>query len=185
MQQKLQEGDKFPVIRAQSVDGSAFNLTNYTGKKIFYSFFRYTGCLACSLYFHQIQTKRKEFEAKNIVLVGLYEVNLEMLKTVLPGQTANYWGAFLADPTGKYYDQCGLERSSAKLYASFTKVQTYRALLEKKENVLTVPNSKNTRDGSGKRNRMPAQFLVDAKGKVLAAYYGKNVSDRMPLSKII
>ena len=185
MQQKLQQGDTFPVIRARSVDGSTFNPTNYRGKKLFYSFFRYTGCLACSLYFHQIQTKRRDFEAKNIVLVGLYEVDLEMLKTVLPGKTANYWGAFLADPTGTYYDQCGLERSSAKLYASFTKAETYKALLKKKETVLDAPTAQNTVDGSGKRNRMPAQFLVDEKGKVLAAYYGKNISDRMPLSKII
>ena len=185
MQHKLQQGDTFPVIRARSVDGSTFNPANYRGKKIFYSFFRYTGCLACSLYFHQIQSKRKALEAKNIVLVGLYEVELEILKEVLPGKTANYWGAFLADPTGTYYDQCGLERSSAKLYASFAKVETYKAILEKKENVLDVPNSKNSVDGSGKRNRMPAQFLVDEKGKVLAAYYGKNVSDRMPLTKIV
>ncbi|WGK69206.1 redoxin domain-containing protein [Candidatus Haliotispira prima] len=185
MGEKLVSGDRFPLIQLRAADNVIFNPSLYFGKRIFYSFFRFTGCPACNLYFNQIQAKKRDFEANNIILVGLFEMELEVLKDVLPNKNKDYWGIFLADPIGKYYDQCGLERSSLKLNINVLNRQFHQTMHSGKEVMLEGVNNRHRNDADGKKNRMPAQFLVDKKRKVLVSHYGKSIFDRMPLSDII
>ncbi len=185
MSEKLVPGDRFPTIQLRSTEETVFNPSLYFGKKIFYSFFRFTGCPACNLYFNQIQAKKRDFETNNIILVGLYEIEPDVLQDVFPRKSTEYWGVFLADPKGECYKKCGIERSTLKLNMAVLDKQYRETMRSGKGVMLEGVGSRHNSDASGKKNRMPAQFLVNEKGKVLQSYYGKSISDRMALIDIL
>jgi len=52
-----------------------------------------------------------------------------------------------------------------------------------KEGKVLVKGKNLNRDGN--MNRIPADFLIDENGKIAIAYYGKNISDHLPLETIL
>ena len=180
----LQKGDKFPALQGRLIDGKLFTSSLLLGKRILYSFFRYTGCPACQVYFNQLQMKSDSLEQRNIHLVLIYEVEADLLQEML-SQGKNYQGYFISDPEGKLYTECSISRSRMGLAQSAVSSNFRDAQRQVQRDFSFLDLSRHGADASGRKDRMPAQFLVDAKGTVEIAYYGKNITDRLSLDKIL
>ena len=79
-----------------------------------------------------------------------------------------------ADPTSKAHEVYGIERSLwRKLKAIVTRVPT---LLRGLRLVGLA--------GLSTSNLMPADFLIDERGRIVEAYYGIDAGDRLPMERI-
>ena len=80
----------------------------------------------------------------------------------------------MADPTSSAHETYGVERSLwRKLKAIVTRVPT----LLKGLRLVGLA-------GLDTGNLMPADFLIDERGRIVEAYYGRDAGDRIPLERV-
>lgn len=182
---RIVEGGSFPPIQGRMANGKLYNSSMFLGKKRFYSFFRYTGCPACGLYYNSFELKKDELKNYNIALIAIFEVEPDILVEVLAKEGREVWEVCIADPEGKLYEKCGVERSVLKLGLGVLDKRYGEAMRTKETVGGGAPGKEHMKDASGRKDRMPAQFLIDEKNKVYRAYYSKNITDRLPLKEVL
>ena len=85
---------------------------------------------------------------------------------------------FVADPQNVLYNKYGVEKSMLKVMRSLA-----NGLLAKVKEGTKLFNKPMKQDGA--MSRIPAEFLVDERGKLKVAHYGKFVGDHLEIGKIL
>ena len=169
---KLKPGDSVPAIAASTIHGKPARIPNPDARYVHLQFRRFAGCPVCNFHLHNLSKRHADIEAAGVrEVVFFHSSRDEMLKyqAELPFDC-------VADPSKKFYRQFGVETSffaplhPAVLWAGFRGVLATRKFYKKAENGILG---------------LPADFLIDASGKVVAAHYGTHAYDNWDADQVL
>lgn len=176
--QKLRFGDAAPQIKTFDVFGEEVHISKNNHSKVLIGFMRYVGCPVCNFRTHELIENYDSIVASGYKIILVYESNSETLKKYLTETPVPF--QVIADPKRKLYKKFGVQPSFWKtLKSAFNK----KATKDKKKGNELFENNRPKRDG--KLTGIPADFLITEDGRIERAYFGKNISDHLPINEII
>lgn len=140
-------------------------------------FRRFAGCPICNLHLRSFAARHDEISAAGIREVAFFHSPADELRT----HTSDLPFATIADPNRRYYKEFGVE-------------STPRALLDPRAWPTIVRGVAATATGRfrapvvrphGGRLGLPADFLIDAGGTVVAAKYGEHADDQWSVDELL
>ena len=170
---RFTSGEKSKIISLPAIDGSMFESKSINGKPFMLSFFRFASCPFCNLRVNQLVGRFDEF-GNDFTIIAVFDSPLENLKRHTEGHKAPF--PILADENNKYYKEYGIEHSVlGMLKGMLLRMPTLLKGMLKGYVPTTIKGSMTT---------MPADFLIDRKGVIQVAYYGKDDGDHLPFDKV-
>lgn len=165
---RLVIGDAAPVFSAKTVDGGEVSTEGLKGKASIAIFTRYVGCPICQMHVAGLREIEREVrEAGGEILVFFRSGNERL---------AEYFREFkhefsvLGDPNGKIYKSFGVRGS----LAGYLSPKTLRAAAR--------AGKSGYKHGAFEHGelQMPAEFVIDPRGKISYAHYGAHADDHTP-----
>lgn len=177
MAHQLQQGMVAPTFRTVDFQGNPVSLESYRGNKVLLAFFRNSACALCNLRVHHFIGRHPEWQQKGMRVIAIFESPEESMRTYVGAQQALF--PLVADPKAHLYDLYGVETSEEKVKLTLADANTksFAAAAEAAGFPLTPEEGSNF-------NRIPAEFLIDERGMVRLAHYGRIVTDHLPLEVI-
>jgi thioredoxin-dependent peroxiredoxin len=172
---RLKINQSAPALRTTDVLGNLIDLGALRGKQVYLSFERNAGCPVCNLRTHELLKQSQYFSKRDVKVIMVYESSPEKMKEYL-GDTV-YPFYFVADPKNELYNKYGVERSMGKVMKSIFNGIIGKAMKGKKL-------FKKAMKQDGNMDRIHAEFVVDAEGKLRAAHYGSYVGDHMSFEDV-
>jgi thioredoxin-dependent peroxiredoxin len=172
---KIEAPQIAPTFTVKDVNGKTVSLSDFKGKKVFLSFNRNVGCPICNLRFHELQQQAEYFKSKGLIMLSVYESSVENMKQYLDGESV--YSTMIPNPDLSLYQLYNVEISMGKvmkgmMHGAMGKMSKGKKLFKKKMKQ------------DGNMNRISAEFLIDEKGNIVSAYYGKFVGDHLPIEVI-
>lgn len=170
---QLKAGDKAPDFELECLDGTKVRLSDYRGKKLFLSFYRFASCPFCNLRVHAIGELYPQIQTEMEVL-GVFESSLDLLKEYMPRHGLAFKVA--SDTKAQSYRKYGVAHSFAGMLSGmFFRMPTLIKAMFKGYLPFKIDSS---------LTRMPADFIIDEEGLVLVAYYAKDEGDHLNIEVI-
>lgn len=168
---KLKSGMQAPDIEYKDYNDNPFKLSEFHGKKVLLSFYRYAGCPFCQLRFMELVDYFGEEES--IELVAVFQSPAESIRQHAAGNESPV--IVIGDAGERFYKVYGVEFGLRAWMMGFNSaIRFFKSLRTghqwgKKE---------------GQSDRIPADFLIDEEGILRHVYYGKHMDDHMPIEWI-
>ncbi len=172
---KLKEDQAAYLFSVKDVNGDSLRLSDFRGKKILLTFNRNVGCPVCNLRFHELQEESEYFKEKELVILSVYESSAENMKIYLINEKP--YAKMIPNPDQNLYVLYNVERSNVKFIKSI-----FFDVIKKRKQGEKLFKSKINSDGN--TNRISADFMIDEKGNIIRAYYGKYVGDHLSIEEI-
>lgn len=144
-------------------------------------FRRFAGCPICSLHLHSFADRHDQLTGAGITEVVFFHSPADALRgypTVLPF-------AVVADPDKVHYRRFGVERSWRALAsprAWSASVRGYRdALRHRRDPAYAGVGSTDSTTHLG----LPADFLIDPDGRLVAVHYGRHADDQWSVDELL
>jgi thioredoxin-dependent peroxiredoxin len=176
--QKLKEGQSAPSFTVIDIRGDTISLNELKGQKILLAFFRYANCPACNSRMHELIEHHDEIRKAGYSILAVFESGNNTLKEYAKDSKIPF--PVIGDPDLVLYKKYELERSYLKMIGSVFNRDTRNKLKKGKEQ---YKGKRYRKDGS--RSRLPADFVISANGTIQLAYYGKTISDHLPLQTLL
>lgn len=160
-------------ITLPAIDNSTFLLESMRGKRYMLSFFRFASCPFCNLRMHEL-VKRYDELGDDFGIVAIFDSPIDNLIYHAEGHKAPF--PILADHSNRYYKEYGIEHS---LNGVFKGMLLRMPTLIRGMCMGYIPTTI-----KGSLTTMPADFLIDANGKIQVSYYGNDEGDHLPFEKI-
>lgn len=142
------------------------------GRVTLLSFFRDAACPFCNFRIYELTSRHAELAPRGLDIVAVFSASRADVLRFAGHRPRPFQIA--ADPTSSAHELYGIERSLwRKLKAIVTRMPT---LLKGLRLVGLV--------GLDTGNLMPADFLIDERGRIVEAYYGRDAGDRIPLERV-
>lgn len=151
-----------------------FSVLDLFGNPIFLQDFRDASCPFCNLRVRELARNYLKFEEKGIIILGVFQSSGEDIMK-FSGQE-NLPFAIIPDPEENLYELFGLQRSILGKIKSMVKFGKIKEIFSEGLFNLQSMNQPNT---------LPADFLIDEKGEIIEAYYGKNFGDHLDVKTIL
>lgn len=171
---RLQSGETAPDFSAKTIDGTELSLSEFRGRKVWLTFFRYAACPLCSYRIHELLTQwESRFASHDFELLTVWQSPPEKLGEVRERYNPSF--ALITDPQLELYQQYRVEKGFLKTFGKdvFESVAGARKL-----------GIKIVRAWDGPATRRPADFLIDEQGIIQTAFYGENVAQMIPLDDV-
>jgi peroxiredoxin len=169
---RLAFGDPVPPFAETSIRGAEVALPDPRARFVHLQFRRFAGCPVCNFHLHSLSRRASDLEAAGIREVAVFHSSREeMLK-----YQAEPPFDCIADPAKTLYRRFGVESSlraplhPAVLWAGLRGVLATRRFYKKAENGILG---------------LPADFLIDTTGSVLAAHYGSHAYDNWDADELL
>ncbi|MET3440676.1 peroxiredoxin [Variovorax paradoxus] len=169
---KLAPGDMAPVIAASTIHGKPVDLPDSVQRYAHLQFRRFAGCPVCNFHLLTMSRRQAEIAAAGIrQVVFFHSSREEMLKyqAQLPFDC-------VADASKKHFKAFGVETSVRALlnprvfWSGLRWVLTTGRLYRRAENGILG---------------LPADFLVDAQGRIVACKYGAHADDHWEVDELL
>lgn len=170
---RLTVGMKAPSFVAEALDGSRVELAALRGRTVLLKFYRFATCPVCNWHMQAFIHEYRTLEALGLTTLVFFHS---------PGQkierTRRQLAPFdiVADPTRRIFTAYGVERSWAGMFSPSVWATYARAM------AAGYPPGMLTADGGMTGN--PADFIVDAEGRIAYAHYGKHYADALGVPQI-
>lgn len=165
-----------PNLPIQDAFGASIPLPATGGRVTLLTFFRNAGCPVCRLRFHELEQNADKLRQAGIASVAVFESDPARLKTYI--ENAIPYTKLVGDPELKLYNAYGVERSWGGVFTAM-----FHGVMGKASAGKKLFNGPQKTDGH--MNRMEAEFLIDAQGRILYAHYGAYVGDHTPLERLL
>ncbi len=164
------QADQFDVV---DIYGEPIRLKDYTGRKVMLCFFRDAACPFCNFRVYELTHRYKSWQTKGIEVIAVFSSTNEEVRE----HVARYPRPFrmIADPNLVIYNQYRVEKSASALWKAVF-FQLPRIIRGIKKGGRPKPNPHVT--------LVPADFLIDEKGRIQDCWYGQNTSDHIPLERV-
>ncbi len=170
---KLSPGEPFRAFRLPAIDGAEFDSASLEGQRFMLSFFRFASCPFCNMRVHAL-TQRFQELGEGFGLVAIFDSPLGNLQRHAARHAAPF--PILADEHGESYREYAIERSlGGVLKGMVLRAPTLLKAMSKGY----LPTSL-----KGSMTTMPADFLVDERGLVRVAHYGRDEGDHLPFEVV-
>lgn len=161
-------------IQLPAIDGSNFDTATLAGKRYMLSFFRFASCPFCNMRLHQLVENFSDF-GPDFTIVAVFDSPLDNLRRHATRHSAPF--PILADERNGYYREFAIAHSlRGVLIGMLTRLPT---LLKGMFVHGYLPHTV-----KGSLTTMPADFLVDEKGVIRVAHYGRDEGDHLLLEAV-
>jgi hypothetical protein len=140
-------------------------------------FRRFAGCPICNLHLRSVVARHDEIVAAGIREVVFFHSPADELRQ----HTADLPFATIADPDKHYYREFGVESSPRALLDPRAWGSIIRGITATMIGRFRPPATRQ----EGGRLGLPADFLVDPSGRVLAAKYGEHANDQWSVDELL
>jgi len=162
-----------PMFTAEALGGKRVDLAALLGRTVLLKFYRFATCPVCNLHMHRFIKEYGALEALGLTTVVLYHSPAEKLEA---SQRSVAPFALVADPTKAIFRRYGLETGWAGMFSPAVMRDYARALMS------GFPPGLLTSDGGITGN--PADFIVDADGRIAFVHYGKHYADSLDVTDV-
>ena len=140
------------------------------------SFFRYASCPLCNLRIQELIREYDRLTFNGLLVLAVFQSPAERIVHYVGRQLPPF--AIIPDPELKLYRAYGVESSWGGFFRAWT-----LGLPKVVQSVL----GKGFLPGSveGDLNRIPADFVIGPEGELIDVYYGQDIGDHMPLSRVM
>lgn len=168
----MNKNDQAKNFTADINDGSTLTLKDLKGKKVWISFFRYASCPLCNLRIHELIKEHSKLKEQGIELLAVFQSSKESVDQYVAKQDVPF--PIICDPEQKLYDLYNIQESFTGLISIKVMFRMIAAMLKgffigKVEGSFT---------------RLPAEYLIDESQMIKHIYYGKTITDHIPLEKV-
>jgi peroxiredoxin len=170
---KLSPGQVAPAFSLHDLHDQPVVLEQFRGRKLLLSFYRYASCPFCNLRVHQLSQRAPDWQARGLDLLAVFQSPRESILEHAGSEPRPF--AILPDPGRDLYRRYGVEGS----WAGFAKAGLQLGKLASALREGFMPGRM-----EGEINMVPADFIIDENGRILVAYYGRDISDHLPESDI-
>lgn len=169
---RLTVGTTAPALATTDFLGEPVDLSALRGKPILLSFYRYASCPVCNFRMHALIVAYPELAAQGLSIVAVFQSPVESIAQYVGRQDAPF--PIVPDPDMTLYRRFGVEARWSGLFSW----PVIRAALK--------AFAKGFLPGriEGPVQRTPADFLIDAEGRIAMAHYGADIDDHIPLATI-
>lgn len=144
-------------------------------------FRRFAGCPVCHLHLKSVVHRRDEIAAAGVREVVLFHSSAEELRTYAEDLPL----PVVADPDKRLYTEFGVESARRALLGPRAWLPIARAVLHSVWSIVRHKRPVPPLKPDGGRFGLPADFLLAADGRVLAAHYGKHVDDQWSVDELL
>jgi peroxiredoxin Q/BCP len=173
---KIANNQPAPNFTVNDVYGNLINLQQFKGRKVHLIFYRFAGCPFCNLRFHQINKLTDEYKANNVALISVYESSIENMRAMMADE--KFYSLLIPNADSSLYKLYDLERSKLSLFIYLV----FKGGLADVIKGGKLFKNKVAQDGHV--DRLEAEFLIDAAGKVVNAHYAKTQGDYLNIDAI-
>ena len=171
---RLTIGSKAPVFASEALGGRHVDLAAVRGGPVLLKFYRFATCPVCNLHMHRFIKDYPAVQALGLTTVVLYHspaAKLEETNIDLPPF------ALVPDPEKRIFRSYGVEKGLAGMFSPTVMRDYYRALKA------GFPPGMFTQDGGITGN--PADFIIDAEGRIVFAHYGRHYADSLDAEQVV
>lgn len=172
---RLTAGQIAPGFQVEDINGRALDLKAYRGAYVLVSFYRFAGCPFCNLRVHELIQNSAELAASGVELVGFFQSPRERVLSHVGRQQPPF--PIVADPGHDVYKRYGVGWS---VWGMLKAVGLRLPRLMKALGTGFLPGPVD-----GWASLVPGDFLIDPAGRILIAYYGRDISDHVPVDQVI
>jgi peroxiredoxin len=169
---KIKPGQTIQPLTLTNIHGVKVEIPSKDAKWVHLQFRRFAGCPICNLHLQSIIKRHADIKAAGIKEVVVFHSPDEKL---LP-----YQGKFpfdvVGDPDKVLYKQFGVESS----IFSILDVRAWPAIFKGNS-----AEDKPEGDPDGGPLGLPADFLIDSQGKVVASHYGVHAYDQWSVDELL
>ena len=172
---KLVSGAEAPNLSLPATDGTTFNMSDYLGKRVILTFFRFSTCPFCNIRINRIVKRWNEF-SKDTVMVGVFDAKIGELTKRMKKHNAPF--TIVADESYEHFERNSVVKSFGKfLWGAMRSPITFMQATLKGYFPLTMSLSK--------LSIIPVDILIDEQGKVVKAHYCKDTVDHLSIDELI
>ena len=166
-----QPAKDFQVI---DIHNAPIALSDYAGKKLMISFYRYASCPLCNLRVHELIERFPEFQARGLHMLAFFQSPSARIQQYVGKQKVPF--PLIADPAQLIYRRYGVEASWVGFGKALFKLsRVFDAVVKNR----FLPGTM-----EGDTAMIPADFLIGPDLIVRHAFYGKDISDHIPIPDI-
>jgi thioredoxin-dependent peroxiredoxin len=171
---RLTLGSTAPSFTAESLGGRRVSLDQLRGRPLLLKFYRFATCPVCNLHMHKFIGDYRMVAAAGLTTVAFYHSPPEQL--AMSQREATPFD-LVPDPQKIVFTAYGVERGLRGMMSPAVVRDYARALAQ------GYPSGMFTHDGgvTGK----PADFIVDANGRVAFAHYGSHYADSLNAPDVV
>lgn len=135
--------------------------------------FRDAACPFCNLRVYELSNEYAALQAHGLEVVVFFRSGSEEVQRFIARRPRPF--RLVADPQMAVYGPYGIERSM---------LGTLRAMMRRLPRLMQGLRLGQSRLPAGDPSLMPADFLIDERGRVRRAYYGRDLGDHLPLVEV-
>jgi thioredoxin-dependent peroxiredoxin len=171
---RLQTGEIAPLFSTNDFVDRKTGIEHFRGSYLLLSFYRYASCPLCNMRVHELSQNIERFNSLNLKLLAIFQSPKDSMARYVGRQEAPF--PIIADPTMKLYKQYGVGKSWSGFLKGALRISTF---LKAFSNDYWIGKME------GSISRIPADFLISPEGKIICAYYGKDMGDHVPINTLI
>jgi peroxiredoxin len=176
----MKTGDLIPPQKLEAISGEVVALPPSAGL-VHLQFRRFAGCPICNLHLRSVVQRNDEIEAAGVREVVVFHSTERQLRK----HEADLPLVVIADPDKRLYQEFGVERSVRALLSPRVWRTLVRALGASLWSTLRRRAPMAPLAPHGGTFGLPADLLIDAHGRVVAAKYGTHASDQWTVDELL
>jgi peroxiredoxin len=138
-------------------------------------FRRFAGCPVCHLHLRSFSARHDELEAAGVREVAVFHATADALRAQ-PGETWPF--PLIADPGKELYREFGVESSPLAVLHPKAWATELRGMWDRRRALHRL----NVRGGI---IGLPADFLIDSDGRIVASHYGAHADDQWSVDQVL
>jgi peroxiredoxin len=166
------------ALTLETIEGKVVPVPDPSARFVHLQFRRFSGCPICNAHLRSLANHRAELAEHGIREVIFFHSSAAELRTY----EADLPFDLVADPERKYYRQFGVESSArALLHPAIIGpiLRGAKVVFRGSGRRLWMPKAENGRLG------LPADFLVDRTGRIVAAKFGTHAYDQWEVGELL
>lgn len=171
---RLTPGSTAPLFTAESLGGRSVSLEQLRGRPVLLKFYRFATCPVCNLHMHTFIQDYRMVAATGLTTVAFYHSPPE--KLAMSQREATPFD-LIPDPGKVVFKTYGVERGLRGMVSTAVMRDYAKAL------AAGYPAGMFTQDGGITGN--PADFIVDANGRIAYAHYGSQYADSLTAPEVV
>jgi len=170
----LQIGAPALDFMVPDIEGRQIRLSDYRGKKVLLTFFRFATCPFCTIRFSSLLREAQQYAEQGVQIIAVFESSAEYIQAYMGQRGLSF--PVIADPEAKLYQLYGVQKSIPGLLLGMLRLPTLMRALFDPIFHMAKPDASII--------RLPADFLIGSDQLIHAAYYGRDIGDHIPFSSI-
>ena len=162
-----------PDFEIDDIHGQRLRLGDLRGNRVMLSFFRDAACPFCNLRVYELSNDYAALQAQGLEVIVFFRSDREAVQRFVARRPRPF--RLVADPQMAVYAPYGIERSMLGML---------RAMMRRLPRLMRGLQLGQARLPAGDPSLMPADFLIDERGYVRRAYYGRDLGDHLPMAVV-